>query len=333
MKVFMRILLRLSACLVLLGATASLQAKQPASVRFDASRAVPCRVVAPSRPGAVDIGNKLIEARFRVSILVDEGRSENVEDVVVLIEGPHCRLRVIDFSPKTEMANAVEGEVQTTRTTEKTATAGAQIGGGAFPPLYGLASATLSGSQHNVVAQTFKELPSKCLVLASGTTDGEHGVFFKIKGAPQVPLEGAKEFICTLEVPSNWRGDWCLLSCQARSRNERNKKFECCGREEIFVGLYLADDEHGQDVARRLDRLQLPQAANSAHRVSLGVPANAEQTAIALNHHKTFRATLASWSNNPGLFDYRATQNAIQEKRTNVALQITLDELGTMAGR
>src|SRR5580692_6893197 len=167
MKASMRILLQLSACLILLGSTTSLQSKQPARVRFDASRAVPCRVVTPSRPGSIDIGNKLIEARFRVSILVNEGRPEDVEDVVVLIEGPHCRLRIIDFSPKTEMANTVEGEVKKTRTTEKTATAGAQIGGGAVPPLYGLASATLSGSQHNVVAQTFKELPSKCLVLAS----------------------------------------------------------------------------------------------------------------------------------------------------------------------
>ena len=311
------------------GSAVRLQAKQPASVEFDASRAVPCRVVAST----VDIGNKLIEARFRVSILVNQGRPEDVEDVVVLIEGPHCRLRVIDFSPKTEMANTVAGEVQTTRTTEKTASAGAQLGGGALPPLYGLASASLSGSQHNVVAQTFKELPSKCLVLASGTTDGEHGVFFKVKGAPQVPLEGAKDFICTFEVPNEWRGDWCLLSCHARGLSERNKKLNCCGRAEIFVGLYLEDDEHGQDVARQLDCLQLPQAANSAHRLSLGVPANAEQTAMALNPHKSFRATLASWSKNPRLFDKLAAQNADRVNRTNIALQVTLDELGGMAGR
>jgi hypothetical protein len=325
--------LALSGILSSCGSAAFLEAAQPASVRFDASRAVACRVVTPSHPGFVDIGAKLIEVRFRVSILVDEGRPENVEDVFILIEGPHSRLRVTDYFPKTEMANSVEGEVQTTHTTEKTATAGAQIGGGSLPPLYGLASATLSGSQHNVVAQTFKELPSKCLVLASGTTDGGHGVFFKVKGAPQVPLEGAKEFICTFEVPSDWRGDWCLLSCHARGLSEGNKKFQSCGKAEIFVGLYLADDERGQDVARRLDRLQLPQAANSAHRLALGVPVNAEQTAITLNRHKTFRATLAGWSNNPGLFDHRATLDAVEEQRTNVALQITLDELSAMAGR
>ncbi len=331
----MRILSRLSSRVILFsvlssyGSAVTLQAKPPVSVQFDASRAVPCRVLAST----ADIGNKLIEARFRVSILVNEGRPEDVDDVVVLIEGPHCRLRVIDFSPKTEMANTVEGEVQTTRTTERTATAGAQLGGGALPPPFGLASATLSGSQHNTVAQTFKELPSKCLVLASGTTDGEHGVFFKIKGAPQVPLEGAKEFTCTLEVPNDWRGDWCLLSCHARELTERNKKLNCCGRAEIFVGLYLEDDEHGQDVARQLDRLQLPQAANSAHRLLLGVPANAEQTAITLNYHKSFRATLASWSKNPKLFDGLAIKNAVEANRTNVALQVTLDELSAMAGR
>jgi hypothetical protein len=334
----MRALNYLSSCLVLTGivvlygSTASLQAKQPVSVRFDASRAIGCRVVRPPRSASAEVGTKLIEAQFRVSVLVSEGKPENVEDVVVLIEGPHCRLRVVDFSPKTEMANSVEGEVQTTRTVEKTATAGAQIGLGSLPPLYGLPSATLSGSQHHVVAQTFKELPSKCLVLASGTTDGGHGVFFKVKGTPQVPLEGTKDFTCTFEVPNDWRGDWCLLACHARGLSERNKKFESCGQAEIFVGLYLEGDEHGQAVARQLDLLQLPQAANSVHRLALGVPANAEQTAIALGYHKSFRATLASWSNNPGLFDQRATQIAIEEMRTNVALQVTLDELSGMAG-
>ena len=169
-------------------------------------------------------------------------------------------------------------------------------------------------------------------MLASGTTDGEHGVFFKVKGGPQVPLEGAKEFSCTFEVPADWRGDWCLLSCHARALSEQNKKFAACGRAEIFVGLYLADDEQVQDLARQLDRLQLPQAANCAHRLALGVPADAEQTAMAICRHKTFRATLAGWSKMPGLFDRRATLIAAEVKRTNVALGATLDELGAMAG-
>jgi hypothetical protein len=335
----MHALINVSSCLLLTaivvfdGSVANLQAKQPVSVRFDASRAVSCRVVPLGSALSTGTGTKLIEAQFRVSILVAEGKPENVEDVVVLIEAPHHRLRVVDFSPKTEMSNSVEGEVQTTRTIEKTATAGAQIGGGALPALYGLPTATLSGSEHHVVAQTFKDLPSKCLVLASGTTDGGHGVFFKVKGTPQVPLEGTKDFSCTFEVPNDWHGGWCLLACHARGRSERDQKFEACGRAEVFVGLYLEGDEAGQHIARQLDLLQLPQVANSVRRSALGVPIDEEQTAITLGRHKSFRATLGGWTNNPGFFDNRANRIAIEEKRTNVALRVTLDGLTHMSGR
>ncbi len=183
--------LLLAGTIVVLELVTSVEAKQPC-VRFDNASAVACRVVTPPGPASLSSGAKLIEARFRVSILVSDGRQEDVEDVVVTIDSPQRRLRVADFSPKTEMANSIAGEVETTHTTEKSSTVGAQIGGGTLPPLYGLASATLGAAQHHVIAQTVKELPSKCLVLASGTTHGEHGVFFKIKGAPQVPLEGAR---------------------------------------------------------------------------------------------------------------------------------------------
>ena len=265
--------------MLLVAGAATIQAKQPASVSFDTSSEIACRVL-PSTAAMADSGTKLIEARFRVSVLVNEGSAEDVDDIVVLIESPQHRLRVIDFSPKTEVANSVDGEVQTTRTTENTTTAGAQLGGAPIP-FYNLASAQLSGTRHEVVAQTVKEQPAKCLVLASGTMDGEHGAFFKVKGAPQVPLEGAKEFACTFEVPKDWRGGWCLVSCHARNLEDHclSKKNELCGFAETIVGLYLAGDEEVQQVAARLDLLQPRQALSRADREALGLPLDGETTA------------------------------------------------------
>jgi hypothetical protein len=327
---------RLLLAVAFLSPVASVQAKQP-SVRFDNASAIACRVVTPPTPAGLSSGAKLIEARFRVSILLTDGRQEDVEDVMVLISSPRRRLRVADFSPKTEMANSIAGEVETVRTTEKTATAGAQIGGGTFPPPFALASASLGGTHHHVVAQTVKELPTKCVVLASGTMHGEHGVFFKVKGAPQVPLEGAKEFVCVFEVPKDWKGDWCLLSCQARGINQRymSKKMEPCGQAETFVGLYLAGDEAGQEIARRLDHLQLPQAACDADRLALGLPLQGDQPTAEASHHRSFEfpATLSTWSKRPGLFEHHADNDATGENQTCVALRLTLDELGGMAGR
>jgi hypothetical protein len=310
--------------ILLAGSVTTLSAKQPASVNFDTSSQIACRVL-PSTAATVDSGMKLIEARFRVSVLVNEGSVEAVDDVVVLIESPQHRLRVIDFSPKTEVANAVDGEVQTTRTTENSTTAGAQLGGAPIP-FYNLASAQLSGTHHEVVAQTIKELPAKCLVLASGTTDGEHGAFFKIKGAPQVPLEGAKEFTCTFEVPKNWRGGWCLVSCHARSLEDHrlSKKSELCGFAETIVGLYVSGDDQAQQVAARLDRLQPQQALSGADREALGLPQDGDTATSTASRRGPFdlNINLVGWTKHA----------VVGSNQSGAELQQVLADLSVLSG-
>ena len=230
---------------------------------------------------------------------------------MVLIEGAHRRLRIADFSPKTEMANTLAGEVETTRTTEKSATAGAQIGGGTLPPLYGLASASLGGTHHHVVAQTIKELPSKCLVLASGTMDSEHGVFFKIKGAPQVPLEGAKEFTCTFEVPKEWRGGWCLLSCHARGVTQRymSKKIEPCGHAETLWGCTCAETSKGRKSPGGSITCNCPEAARNADRLGRSAcpwpPSNPHRRRAVIGR-SSFLPRCQPGANLPGLFEHRS---------------------------
>jgi hypothetical protein len=321
---------------ILFDALPTVGAKEPPKVRFDASSGIACRTVASNGTAMVDSGSKLIQAQFRISILVSEGNPEDVEDVLLRVESPQHRLRVVDFSPKTEMANTVEGDVQTTHTSERTTTAGAQIGGGALPTPFSLASATLGASQRNVVAQTFKEPPSKCLVLASGTIDGEHGVFFKIKGAPQVPLEGAKEFTCTFEVPKEWRGGWCLLSCHARGLNEHclGKKIEPCGNEETFIGLYLAGDDEAQLIVGRLDRFRLQQPVGNTERQTLGLPTEMAQSELAIQHKPLeFTATLISWAKLPGLVDRSPFRSDSDTDHIDAALRQTLAELSDLACR
>ena len=200
---------------------------------------------------------KVIEARFRVSILLTQGRQEDIEDLVVVIQSPENRLHVVDFSPKTELATDVTGPIETTKTDDNTVTAEAKLGAGVVAR-YGVADVGASTSNHQTTKSSFKQLPAKCLVLASGTTHGEHGVFFKVKGSPQVSLEGAKEFTCLFAVPKNWRGDWCTLSCQARAYKKHylNSKIENCGQSEVFIGMYLVGDDASKAAARRLDAVQ-----------------------------------------------------------------------------
>jgi hypothetical protein len=107
-----------------------------------------------------------------------------------------------------------------------------------------------------------------------------------------------------------------------------SKKIEPCGHAETFVGLYLAGDNEGQEIARRLDHLQLPQVADNAERQALGLPLSAEQATAESNHHRSFEfpATFATWSKRPG-------GSPGVEDRVCVALRLTLNELGSMAGR
>ncbi len=114
-----------------------------------------------------------------------------------------------------------------------------------------------------------------------------------------------------------------------------SKKIEPCGRAETFVGLYLAGEEHGQEVARRLDHLQLPQVARNVDRLALGLPLDAEQPAPEAIHHRPFEfsTTLASWSKLPGFFDHRSGSDSAAEDQTCVVLRLTLNELGKMAGQ
>jgi hypothetical protein len=227
-------------------------------VGFDAAGAVECRDVTTDEFATVNPNEKVIEARFRISILFEEGKQENLEDVMVVIESPEKRLRVTDFSPKTELGTDVSGPINATDTADHTDTAQANVGVNNIGHL-GIVNAQLTDTKRHVANRVYKQLPAKYLVLASGTTLGEHGVFFKIKASPQTSLEGAKEFTCWFVVPKQWRGDWCLLSCKARAyrKNYLVNKLEMCGQSDVVVGLYLAGDEQGKGLARRLDRMQM----------------------------------------------------------------------------
>jgi hypothetical protein len=236
------------------------QAATP-KMQFDVGTTVACRDVTSPSFAAANPAERLIEARFRVSILVRQGKAEDLEELLVVIASPERRLRVVDFSPRTELASDVDGRIERVETTEGTWSIDGRIGAGIK---HGAKEANLGPSvgaskgEHNSVHETFHKLPAKYLVLASGTTDAEHGTFFKLKGSTQASLEGTKEFVCIFAVSEGWRGDWCVLSCQARAnvKNFMSTKQEDCGQARLYVGLHLEGDGDAKLAARNLDNTQ-----------------------------------------------------------------------------
>lgn len=230
-------------------------------MQFDVGTMVACRDVTSPSFLAANPSERLIEARFRVSILVRQGKSEDLDELLVVIASPERRLRVVDFSPRTELASDIEGPIERVETKEKTWSIDGRISAsvkhGATEVNLG-PSIGASKGEHNSIHETFHKLPAKYLVLASGTTDAEHGTFFKLKGSTQASLEGTKEFVCVFAVPEGWRGDWCVLTCQARAnvKNFMSTKQEDCGQARLYVGLHLEGDGDAKLAARNLDVMQ-----------------------------------------------------------------------------
>ena len=244
-------------------ATATPLAAAPPRVTFTASPTVECRDLTPPAFAAANPREKLIEATFRVSLLFGQGGEDQIQEVLIVIDSPQGRLRVADFEPKTESVTDIVGPIERSELNDSTKRLEAGIGG-TLGAKYGVASAQVTPSlnagvtEHDSVKETYKLLPPKKLLLAAGTTAGEHGVFFKLKPSTQASLEGARQFTCLFIVPRGWRGDWLRLTCTATAESRRQfvRKVEECGRTTLDVGLYLEGDVEAKRLARQLDRLQ-----------------------------------------------------------------------------
>lgn len=238
----------LAAFMVSASGPAGFAADDP-HVHFDSSAAAECYDVTTPEFVAAHPNEKLIEVRVLVSLLLERGQAEDLGEVVITIDSPQRRLRVIDFEPRTELVSDVAGEIEIVDSSEDSRTHDATIGG-AISFDYGGIRATASPSagaanqKRTSTKETYLRLPPKELLLAAGITNRQHGVFFKLRPSTQTSLEGMHEFICRFAVPACWRGDFLIVHCEARraSAGFLAKRPPVCGERRMSVGLYLAGD-------------------------------------------------------------------------------------------
>ena len=111
-------------------------------------------------------------------------------------------------------------------------------------------------TQREVVTEQKKKIAPKHLVVASGTTGEQHGVFFKLRPSPQSTLEGEHELTVRFVVPAIWRGDSVAVSCQATGQ----QKFLWLKQRKVWadqwdcVAIYIAGDVEARRAARRAAR-------------------------------------------------------------------------------
>ena len=245
---------RLLVGATVLACSAAAEAGAP-RVHFDVSYSVECRDVTPEEFAETNPQSKIIEARFQVSSLIRRGKEKDIKELMYVVWSPEKRLRVVGFQPKTQLGSEVTEAIQVVETGEKATSLDAGVNV-QFEPWAGVHLSPSGGaskvSKQNT-QQRYSRLPPKQLLVASGTTRRQHGVFFKLKPSPQDSLEGQKEFVCLFVVPKGWRGDYAYVDCAAVPRDPAPwSSSDDCGSRRVLVGLYFQGDAEAKEAAERL---------------------------------------------------------------------------------
>ncbi|MBL9091310.1 MAG: hypothetical protein JNL96_08810 [Planctomycetaceae bacterium] len=225
-------------------------------VQFDVPDRIECRDVTPEKCAAIHPHHKVIEAKFRISADIVEGDEKSIVDLTYLISSPKMRLKVLDYLPNTTLESRyADDRIEVADFTEDTDMV-AQEARVAYTIF------SLSAVKNQITRKTeqnqYQRIAPKALVLASGTMNRGHGVFFKLRPSNDASLEGSKEFSFLAIVPKNWRGDWCTFACSARANKKTlfGTSVVEAGASKIDVGLYLCGDEEAGALASRLRTVQ-----------------------------------------------------------------------------
>ena len=236
---------------LLMFALSRLQICRGDEVVFDLPSSIECTDITTKEFVAAHPNLKLIEAKLRISARIVEGDADRVVDFEYLLKTGKT-MRVLQYLPATTLESAVaEDQVDIISAAEKSKAL--------VWTCMSHQSPWLSEDTHNQTSKTsesshYKKLAPKDIVLASGTIDREHGVFFRIRPSRTSSLEGGREFSFVAEVPKNWRGDVCSICCTARAtkRSVISTTVVASGRTQATVGMYLSGDGEAATAAENL---------------------------------------------------------------------------------
>jgi hypothetical protein len=227
---------------------------------FDFGRTIECRDVTPADFVERYPDERIVEATLRLSVYLTSGAISDVETIRVEIGDVDRRLRVHDFSPSTRLESEFADAIETVKTVESSHSFEVSLGG-EIPCIGGTpanVTPSISGGKggKEVVTEKQKRVAPQQAVVASGTTNEEHGVFFILRPSPTTSLEGVHELKVQFVVPVTWRGDAIRVAVQAAG----NQKVLWMTQQKVLaekstaVALYLEGDFAARRAAERLVR-------------------------------------------------------------------------------
>lgn len=245
----------LAIVMIVAGTVRSASAEDVKAV-FDVPDKIECRDVTPTKCAAAYPDAKVIEGTIRISASLAEGTEDSIVDFTYMISSPEMRLKVLDYLPNTMLESRyADDRIEVTDRVEDTDSTNLEAVAG-----YSLFSLSAARSQVNrrTESNQYERIAPKALVLASGTMNRGHGVFYKLRRSNAVSLEGAKEFTFLAKVPKNWRGDWCTVVCTSRANKKSllGNSIVSAGAVRIDVGLHITGDREAADLCLQLCRAQ-----------------------------------------------------------------------------
>jgi hypothetical protein len=185
------------------------------------------------------------------------GTISDVEEIRVEISDCDGRLRVHDFSPRTRLESEFAAAIETTKTVESNHSFSASLGG-EIPCIGGTlahVTPTIGGGMggKEVVTEKQKRVAPMQAVVASGTMNEEHGVFFTLRASPLGTLEGVHELTVKFVVPISWRGDAVRVDCRATGEQKVlwMKQQVVWAQKATPVALFMAGDAGARRAAMR----------------------------------------------------------------------------------
>jgi hypothetical protein len=238
--------------------TGNVAAADEPVLALDYGRTLECRDVTPPDFSEAYPDERIVEFTLRLSVNLVSGAIDDVDAIRVEISDCDQRLRVFSFSPGTRLESEFAGDIETTKTTESSHSFNASLGGELPAPISGVVAHVtptigvgLGGKE--VVTETHRRIAPKQAVVAAGTINEEHGVFFTLRPSPTSSLEGVHELAVQFVVPSHWRGDAVRVACQATGQQKVlwMKQQKVWSQKSTAVALYLAGDLAARRAAQR----------------------------------------------------------------------------------
>jgi hypothetical protein len=229
----------------------SLEAAAAPRIMFDCVDTLACRDVTTGEFAERQPTDKLIEARFPISMLSRGGEADDLIICFYRIESLERTMMVDDFDPKTTLASQIVGNINVEQKHGKSKSIGIALNGGWEPYAKGTGNASAGSDKSE--NRRYQVAPPMDLLATSGTVSRGAGVYYKLRPSSQTSLEGAKQFTVVFRVPAAWRGGYVRLSCEASYRSPGAvaslDERALCGQEELNIGLYLEGDVEAQRVA------------------------------------------------------------------------------------